>query len=188
MEGNSGNIENTISIPQYHISMRRRYTRRSSPRSVVQSYKKVINYAPTSQPAATTLNYIAVTGQDSVAAGQTGVTDTNVPTGSVVKYIEIQYSVTNLVAIASHQFVSIQLQLSGQSVVDPQAVGGTAQRNQVHFQLQFNIGKDQNSNHIFRFKVPKKYQRVREGMIWNFAAKGDTVHTGAVQMIYKFYR
>lgn len=166
--------------------MRRR--RSHMPRNVVQSFKKVINHAPASIAAATRTNYNASTGTDSVAAGQTSATDTAVPTGSVIKYIEFQYSVTNLVGIASHHWISVQLTHSGQTPINPDVIGGNPNRNQVHYQLMYNVGQDQNSNHIVKFKVPKRFQRVREGDIWRLVTISDTITTQACQIIYKFYR
>lgn len=156
--------------------------------NVIQSYKKVLNYAPTSRAAATQFNHILTKGVDSAAAGQTSATDADVPTGAVVKYIEVQWSAANLVNIAAFYWLTIQKIHSGQSSVDGQSVGGNSQRNQVFFQKQIMIGQSQNSNHVLRFKVPKKFQRVREGDQWRFTHQSDAVYTEACQVIYKFYR
>ncbi len=155
---------------------------------VIQSYKKVLNFAPTSRAASTKLNQILTTGTDSVAAGQTGVTDSAVPTGAVIKYIEISFSVANLVNVSQFFWYTIQMVHTGQSSVAPRVVGGNAQRNQVFHQVQFMVGQSQNSNHMFRFKIPKKFQRVREGDKWQLVFESDQVFTEACQVIYKFYR
>ncbi len=168
----------------------RRRTRRSTrPMAVVQSYKKVLNFAPTSRAASTQVNYELVKGTDSVAAGQTGPTDAAVPTGSIIKSIEIQYTDQNLVNIASFLHVCIQRRLSGQAAsVGCNVVGGSPQRNQVHWQSLRTIGQNQNVVIVKRFKIPAKYQRVREGAIWEFSNLASTIHTNACQVIYKFYR
>lgn len=170
--------------------MRRRYSRRriSSPRNVVQSFKKVFTLAPTSRAAATILSNSLATGTDSVAAGQTSATDVAVPTGSVIKMIEIQYSCANLVSIASFLSICIQKVHSGQTRLDPQAVGGNPQRNQVFFQKIYSLGKDQNRDITIKFKIPKKYQRIREGDEWHFTRVSNTIFTDNTQAIYKFYR
>ena len=168
----------------------RRFRRRSTlprARQVIQSYKKVINHAPASRTTGKQAFGIS-TGVDSVAAGQTSATDTQVPTGSVIKFIEIQFSVSNLVSVSMFQWIAIQQLRSGQSSIAPNVVGGDPQRNQVHFQKMIQVGKDQNSNMTIRFKVPKKFQRVREGDIWEFTTIADQVSSSAVQIIYKFYR
>ncbi len=172
--------------------MARRYSRRrSSPRVVrnpVQSYKKVLNFAPASRAAAASVTVTMATGTDSVAAGQTGPTDSAVPTGSMITSIDIQASFANLVGIASFLFLTVQHLRSGQGNIDPQAIGGDPQRNQVHLQLQRSLGMNQNRDFHIRFKIPKKYQRVREGDLWRLVTKGDTIRTDAYQIIYKFYR
>lgn len=157
------------------------------PRQVIQSYKKVITYAPASKTTAQQ-DYEISLGEDSVAAGQTAATDTGVPSGSVIKYFEIQACFVNLVSVAMFQNMSVQLTRSGQSPIDPRVVGGNPQRNQVHYQRIVGIGKDQNNNYVLRFKVPKKFQRVRDGDKWTFTCIADQVHTSNIQAIYKFYR
>lgn len=166
----------------------RRRVRRSQPRNIVQSFKKVLNAAPGSRAADTLIAFTAVTGTDSVAAGQTGVIDSAVPTGSIVEFIEFQLGMVNLISVSCFIHVAIEQTHSGQSVVDPRVVGGDPQRNQVFHQQMFTIGQNQNSNHIFRFKVPRKFQRVREGDTWQLVTVGDVVHTSACQTIYKFKR
>lgn len=156
-------------------------------RNVIQSFKKVLNHAPTSLAAGQN-TYTLVDGEDSVAAGQTSATDSGVPTGSVIKFIEIQFSAVNLVSVAAYMHVSIQHLRSGQSPIAANAVGGNPQRNQVHFQKMYTLAPDQNQNFVFRFKIPKKYQRVRDGDVWQFVNYCDQTHTAAMQVIYKFYR
>jgi hypothetical protein len=111
-----------------------------------------------------------------------------VPTGAVVKYIDIQGAVTNLVSQSAYVWVSIEHLRSGQVVTDPRATGGSPQRNQIHLQLLRMIGKDQNQNFHIKFKIPSKFQRVREGDSWQLVINSDVVTGQAWQMIYKFYR
>ncbi len=172
------------------MPMRRRKFRkpRGSLRTVTQTYKKVLNFAPASVAAAVQTSFIMSAGVDSIAAGQTGVTDPNVPTGSVITGFDIQISLSNLVTISSFVFVTIQRIESGQATVDAQAVGGNPQRNQVHLQLQRSLGKDQNRDFVIPFKVPRKFQRVKEGSLWVVTVKCDTIRTEATQIIYKFLR
>ncbi len=172
----------------FHNYSRRSGRRSGSPRSVVQSFKKVINHAPASRTATTIHVFNISTGVDSVAAGQTSVTDVNVPTGSIIKYVEIQYSISQLVSQAAYFWVTIQRLDSGQAQISGRTVGGNPQRNQVLKQLQLVVGKDQNSNHVWKFKVPKRFQRVREGSKWLLTIESDVVHNSAIQHIYKFYR
>ncbi len=156
--------------------------------NVVQSYKKVLNFAPTSRAAAATIVQVLVQGVDSTAAGQTGPTDPFVPVGSIVKYIEIQFSWTNLVLVSLFTHFAIQHLRSGQAAVSPLLVGGDPQRNQVHLQLMKSLGQTQNGNLTIKFRIPPKYQRVRDGDKWDLVFNGNAVYVQATQVIYKFYR
>lgn len=158
------------------------------PRNVIQSFKKVLNTAPTSRAASTNIVYDLVSGVDSVAAGQTGVIDDQVPTGSVIKEIIIQYSVINLVSVAMFNNISIQHLRSGQTSISPIVVGGNPQRNQVHLQKMKSVGQDQQRDYEIRFKIPRKYQRVREGDKWVLTSLCNQIFTDNLQVIYKFYR
>lgn len=171
------------------ILMPRRYMRRrTGPRPVVQSFKKVLNFAPTSRAAATTHSSSLVNGVDSIAAGQTSAIDDEVPTGSKVFQIEIQFGASNLVSQASFLHWDCEMLRSGQTSIAPNAVGGDDQRNQIMKQGMMVLGKDQSNNRVIVWKIPKRYQRVREGDLWRFNRTCDTTFTDAVQVIYKFYR
>ncbi len=159
----------------------------SRPRQVIQSYKKILQFAPTAL-AAGKVDRACTTGVDSVAAGQTGVTDSNVPTGAVVTKINIQGAISNLISQNAFSWVSMQRVHSGQSTIDPRVTGGDPQRNQVHYQSLRMIGQNQNVNYNFTFKVPKKFQRVRDGDQWQFVTNSDVITTQAFQVIYTFYR
>ncbi len=167
---------------------RRSFQRRTSPRTVVQSYKKVLNFAGASLGAGKE-DHLLVDGKDSISSGQTSATDANVPTGSIITSILIQQSYSNLAATARYINSSVQLLLGGQAnTVASTAIGGSDQRNQVFHQELFNIGEAQNANRSYLFKIPKKYQRLREGMKWLFTYNADGTHTRTIQVIYKFYR
>ncbi len=156
-------------------------------RPVTQSFKKVLNVAPISRSAGTFTTSL-VFGQDSVAAGQTSVTDSNVPTGSIVKYIEIQHSCGNAGTAPAFVWIAIEYILEGQAIITPNLVGGNPRRNQVFHQTMFQLGPDQSNSRTYKFKVPKNFQRVREGMSWQFVREYDVTTSEAVQVIYKFYR
>ncbi len=161
---------------------------RSMPRTVVQSYKKVLNFAPASRGTAKQ-DFQLVLGVDSLAAGQTGPTDTAVPTGSIITSILIQQAYVNLAATAGIINTSTQRLISGQAAtVAPNVVGGDDQRNQVMHQDLLACGLSQNLMRTYLFKVPKKYQRVREGDQWFFTYISNVTHTSAIEVIYKFYR
>ncbi len=164
-----------------------RGSRRRSIAPVIQSYKKVLNQAPVSRAAGTFTTSLAV-GQDSVAAGQTSVSDSNVPTGAIIKYIEITHACGNAGTAPAFVWTAIQYILDGQSIIVPDVVGGNPRRNQVLHQTMFQIGPDQSNVRTYKFKIPKQFQRIREGMSWQFVRVFDVTTSEAVQTIYKFYR
>ncbi len=169
--------------------MPRHFRRRSmGPRAVIPSYKKVLNDAPASRTPATNITLNLAKGVDSLAAGQTGPIDADVPTGCVIKFFEIQWSFANLSGGNCFIHTTIQKLRANQGGIAPNVVGGNPQRNQVFHQTMRSIGTDQNGNAVLRFKVPRMFQRMREGDVWQFSRTGTAVFTDALQVIYKFYR
>ncbi len=153
----------------------------------MQSFKKVINIAPASVAATTSVISLSL-GADAVAAGQTSAIDSVVPTGAIIKYMEIKMSMVNIAATGGFIHVAIQRIHSGQSIVGSDVVGGDDQRNQVHMQRLFSAGESQNTDQLFKFKIPKAYQRVRAGDSWQFVWKNSQTVSVTTQIIYKFYR
>ncbi len=160
---------------------------RRAPMPVIVSYKKVLNDAPATRVAATNIVLNIATGVDSITRGQTSPTDGNVPTGNIIKYIEIQWAYSNPVAGVVFLNTAIQKTQTGQLAIDPRLVGGNPQRNTIFHQTQRAIGLNQNGNAVFKFKVPKKFQRMKEGDTWRFSRIGNAAFTDSVQVIYKFY-
>lgn len=156
-------------------------------RAVIQSYKKVLNFAPVSQ-AAGSRNINLANGVDSVAAGQTGPTDDDVPTGCIIKSFNIDVSLAQIVGGAIFAHYSIQKLHTSQPSVASNVVGGNPTRNQVHRQYMKSIGENQNFNQTIRFKIPPKFQRMREGDIWLLEITTSGTVVQAFQCIYKFYR
>ncbi len=151
---------------------------------MVKTYKKVLNFSEASFAAGSRGETLA-TGVDSVAIGQTSATDANVPTGARIKFIEIQFPVTNAVDQTAYINCLFQYILSGQSGQDPDAVGGSPFRNQVLHQDLFSVGFNQNSTHKFRIKIPKQFQRMREGMVWLMRWSNSNTVNRRLQVIYK---
>ncbi len=166
-----------------------RHYRRSRPRIFNTTYKKVLNFAPSSHASGTKVDFQVVNGVDSVALGQTGPTDAAVPTGSIIDFITFQFGAINLGTGSLFMHTTIQNLLSGQSAtVDPILVGGNPQRNQVHHQENRSLGADQNATFVYRFKVPKSLRRIREGSQWFLTVKGLAAWTDNLQVIYKIKR
>ncbi len=162
----------------------RGFRRRSGPRPVVRTYKKIINFAPASYAAGFN-NQVFLTGVDSVAIGQTSVTDGNCPTGSKMKYVEVQFCVSNVVSVATYVNCTLQYKLAGQSFVSPDTQGGDPQRNQTLHMDLFSVGSNQNSTHKFKFKIPGKFQRIRDGMQWSLTWSNNNTVNNKTQIIYK---
>lgn len=129
-----------------------------------------------------------VQGVDSVAAGQVSATDANVPTGCHVKFIEVQFAVHNSVETPCFVNCSVQYILQSQTSQNPDLLGGNAQRNQVIHQDMFSVGALQNSTHKFKIKIPKRFQRIKEGTQWLLVWSNTATVNRALQVVYKFYR
>ncbi len=164
-----------------------RHRRSMGMRPVIQSYKKVLNIAPLSTSAGTT-GHTLTQGVDSVAAGQTSVTDAQVPTGCLIKYIEIQLAWSQIVGGSVFVHYSLQLVHNAQTAIISNVVGGNPQRNQVFHQWFVSLGINQNFNRIIKFKIPKKFHRVREGDKWILTVTNSNTLVMGYQIIYKFYR
>jgi len=157
---------------------------RRSPGVARKTYKKVLNMAEASFTAGQRAENL-LQGVDSTAIGQTSATDILVPTGARIRFFEIQFCVTNAVDQTAYINTLVQYTLSGQGNQDPDAVGGSPFRNQVLHQQLFTVGFNQNSTHNFRIKIPKQFQRVKEGMIWRFMWSNSNTVNRRVQVIYK---
>lgn len=164
-----------------------RGSRRRSMSAPVRSFKKVINVIPASYGAGFNTTVVAL-GTDSLTSGQTSATDGGVPTGCRIKYIEFQFAAVNLAAVACVINTSIQYVMPAQTAIDPITAGGSNRRNQVLHLDMFASGDNQNVNRVYRIKIPKKFQRLSEGMSWTFSFRNSATVTAAIQVIYKFYQ
>ncbi len=95
---------------------------------------------------------------------------------------------SNLVEVSALLHFDVQFARSNSPIVTPGAVGGDANRNQITNTRMFFISKNQNTSLMFLVKVPKIYQRIREGDVWSIVYRADAVFASATQVIYKFYR
>ncbi len=166
--------------------MPRHYRRNSRPRIIQKTYKKVLNFAPTSHGAGVQVDNILVQGVDSVSPNQGSPTDPIVPTGSIITSFTIMYSAVNLAAAANFSHWVIQYTIGSQSLFVPcNLIGGNNQRNQVMKSGMSSMGEQQNYNVKLNFKIPKMFQRVKEGMFWTFSVLGTAAYTDSLQVIYK---
>ncbi len=150
-----------------------------------RTFKKVINQAPASV-GASTQQYILAQGVDNISPGQGGATDVTVPTGSHIKTIVVQFPIANLLASSLVVHVAVQYILGGQTAINANVVGGNAQRNQVIHQFVRSIGQFQNANIGYVIKIPKRFQRLKEGMQWIYTVTTNATATQTGQFIYTF--
>ncbi len=152
----------------------------------IQSFKQITIDGPASRAAATNIVHDIVVGVDNY----TGPTANNneVPTGAKIMSILVLATFTNLVSISSLLHFNIMMVRGGAPSPTPGAVGGSNQRNTVVFTHMAFLGQNQNSNFVFRIKVPRIYQRIREGDTFKIKYRTDTTFASATQAIYKFYR
>ncbi len=152
----------------------------------IQSYKQVTVDGPASRAAATIIIHDVLLGVDNYTGP--GASNSEVPTGAKVMSFLLMATYSNLVAVSSLMHFHVQFRRSGTAVVTPGVVGGNPLRNTVTTTRMFFIGKEQNTTMVILVKVPRIYQRIREGDIWSILYSSDTVFASATQAIYKFYR
>lgn len=153
---------------------------------VTVNYKKVLNFAAQTVMPGTIVTEEIIQGVDGVSPGQGGVVDGTVPTGCQVKGIVIQGGWHESANQANVLHWTIQL-LRGSQVnpVHPQLVGGDVQRNQVFKQGCRFIEQSTSNNQNFYFKIPKGFQRIRDGDRWVLSWISDNSLVRVAQYIFK---
>ncbi len=166
----------------------RRNRRRFRPalRPIIQSYKQVTVDGPASRAAATTIFHNLVVGTDNYTGPSAA--NNEVPTGAKVFGILILASFTNLVSVSALLHFNVFCNRSGGIFPIPGAVGGDANRNKIIYTDMKFLSKDQNNNVRLFIKIPRIYQRIREGDSITIMYQVDAVFASATQAIYKFYR
>ncbi len=154
--------------------------------SPIQSYKQVSVDGPASRAAATNILHGILTGVDNYTGPSAA--NNEVPTGAKVMSVLVMATFSNLVLISALLHLHIQFFRTGTPVVTPGAVGGSSSRNTIVSTKMFFIGQNQNTSLVFLVKIPKIFQRIREGDTWNIVYRADAVFASATQVIYKFYR
>ncbi len=158
------------------------------PRGARRSVKYQVTQAGASEGA----GLQAVTmwkGKDEETLGQTGVNDTDVPTGSIVPSVEIWMPKVNLGAGTANFITwSIQRTQTGQAVVDPIVQAGNPLRRNVLLTGKLGLGAGQNNSLHFKYRVPKKYQRVGDGDVWNLVMNNGLAVSTEYMFIFKVYQ
>jgi len=159
---------------------------RSSTMNPIQSFKQISVDGPASRAAGTDIVHSYAFGVDNYTGP--GANNNEIPTGAKVSSVTIMAAFTNLVSVSALVHFQLECLRSGQSGPTPGAVGGNPERNNVIHTRMFFIGQNQNTNLMFRVKIPRIFQRVREGDIWTITYRCDAVFASATQAIYKFFR
>lgn len=130
----------------------------------MQTYKKVITNALVSTTVTTA--YDLALGVDNTTLGQTSTTDATLPTGAKISGARIQQGIGNLTAGALQVAVTFQYLLANQVNVPSLNQGGNNQRNQVLKTWHKILAPDEQFNIDTYIRIPRKFQRLREGMRW----------------------
>ncbi len=172
----------------YRRGSRRMGRRSSMPRAVIQSQKMWILKASASNTGGTQALEQITIGTDDFAGGQTSSVDKRVPTGAVIKEIHVFASFVNLSAVANFLNWGIQILRTNQTASQILAWGGDAKRNQILLVGQRSLGESQSVNVNIVFKIPRMFQRVREGDTWNFIRIGSATWSDQLCFLLKYYR
>ena len=109
-------------------------------------------------------------------------------TGSTVKYLNVQTSFQNLTTTDAIFIVcSIQKIHNGQVCIDPYTTGGSPQRNQVFKTVSRCVAPLQNTNINMSFKIPKRFQRMRDGDKWCLTTNSNIATEELLWFITKVY-
>ncbi len=158
------------------------------PRGSTRSVKYIVDIAGASEAAGFQAHTIAL-GTDNATLGQTGPTDVAVPTGSKIVLLDIRMPKVNLGAgTANFIHWALERTLAGQSLVNPSLMGGHSNRTSVLLSGVIGLGAGQNNSLHIRYKVPKKFQRVSEGLVWTIAFNNGLACSAIYQFMYKVFQ
>lgn len=164
--------------------MFRRRSSRRTVRPVIQSVKRQIVVGPITQVPGN-IQYTLTKGTDLLSVP---VEQAEVPTGAIVKYIEVQVSQQHVgTTDTAFTVLSVQLVHSGQVAIDPYTTGGNEQRNQVMHTIVRCVSPLQNSNVMIKFKIPKRYQRIRNGDRWIMTVNNNIALEHLHFVFFKYY-
>ncbi len=152
----------------------------------IQSFKQITVDGPASRAAATDIQHVFAQGVDNYTGPSAA--NNEIPTGAKIMSVDIQLAFSQLVSQTTNIAFAIEVIGPSQGVVTPNAQGGNSMRNQVIYTKNFFVGREQNTNFHIRVKIPRVYQRVKEGTLYIIVSRGDTVFASVTQAIYKFYR
>ncbi len=158
------------------------------PRGSTRSAKYIVQQAGASAGAGTEVVSFA-SGQDNTTLGQTGATDKAIPVGSKVVLFDIRMPKVNLGAgTANFIHWSIQRTVSGQSVINPISASGNALRKNILLSGVVGLGAGQNNSLHVRYKVPKKFQRIGDGDVWQIVNNNGLAVSTIYEIVYKVFQ
>ncbi len=156
------------------------------PKGSTRSVKYVIDEVQgTSQT--TTQSFELAKGVDDETLGQSSATDNSVPTGVKIRQFNIMTCWGSITGVSTFLHWSIQRLSSSQNAIDPTAVGGNPLRTNVMMQGMICIGDKQNATLDIKYKVPKKFWRIKDGDRWMLTTKSSTNVDTVKQVIYKVF-
>ncbi len=157
------------------------------PRGSTRSAKYIVNRAGATEAAGIIVSAI-VQGTDNTTLGQSSSTDTNVPVGCKVKVFDIFMPKVNLGAATANFIIwSIQRLESGQAVTNPSSAGGNPLRKNIMMMGMLGLGAGQNNSLHIRYKVPKRLQRMGDGVNWQIVNDNGLAVSTKYMVIYKVF-
>ncbi len=127
-------------------------------------------------------------GKDLGVLGQTGVTDAEVPVGAKIVLFDIRMPKVNLGAgTANFIHWSIQRTEVGQAIQNPITAGGDPKRTNILLSGVIGLGAGQNNSLHIRYKVPKRYQRIKDGNVWSLVMNNGLAVSAIYEIVYKVF-
>ncbi len=161
--------------------------RGNMPRNSTRSSKFIVDEASASETTGLQVFQMAI-GEDNATLGQTSAVDTGVPTGSKITKLDIRCSYASLVNVATFIHWAIELRLSGQASLNPLAQGGNPLRTIVMLSGIRSVGQNQNQDIHIVYKIPPKFQRMKDGAQWQWTTNNSQITTAVKQVVYKVYQ
>ncbi len=157
------------------------------PRGSTRSAKYIVQVAAASEGAGLAAHTMCL-GADNETLGQTSGLNAAVPVGCKIMLFDIRMPKVNLGA-ATANFIhwSIQLTRSGQAVVNPLSAAGNPLRKNIMLSGVLGLGAGQNNSLHIRYKVPKKFQRIADGDVWNIVNNNGLVVSAVYEFVYKVF-
>lgn len=168
-----------------HFRGSRGMRRSNGPRPIVRTAKYIVVDGPATEGAGLTVIGL-VSGTDNAVLGQTGVTDITVPVGARITSMEIFMPKVNLGA-GTANFITWTIQHinTGQAIVNPVTAGGNPLRKNIILTGKIGLGAGQNNSLHIKFRVPKKFQRIADGDLWQLVNNNFLAVSADYYIIYK---